>query len=88
VRSARLTVYQRPRNPTERERTILLLLVEGHTQKQAAGHLGLKPRAVTSAIERMRNRYTAPNNEALVALAIRLQWIALQIECEDSKDTT
>jgi DNA-binding CsgD family transcriptional regulator len=80
MKHARLTVHQRPRNPTQRERTILLLLAEGHTQKQAAGHLGLKPRSVTSAIERMRDRYTAPTIAALIALAVHLQWIAVAID--------
>ena len=28
----------------------------------------------------MRERYTAPTNEALVALAIRLQWIEIAID--------
>ena len=80
---ARLIVYQRPRNPTERERTILTLVAEGHTHKQAAGHLGLAHRSVTNALGRMRDRYTTPTNEALIALAVRLQWIAVTIECED-----
>jgi hypothetical protein len=31
----------------------------------------------------MRTRYTAHTNEALIALAIRLQWISLDIECSD-----
>jgi len=79
-RSARLCVYQTPRNPTPRDREILTLIAEGHTQKQAAGHLGLKPRSVTRALEDMRGRYTAPTNEALIALAMRLQWIDLAIE--------
>jgi DNA-binding CsgD family transcriptional regulator len=62
------------------ERTILALVAEGHTHKQAAGHLGLAHRSVTNALGRMRDRYTSPTNEALIALAIRLQWIAVAIE--------
>lgn len=81
MRPARLAVYQSPRNPTPRERRILTLLAEGHTQKQAAGHLGLAPRYVTNSVANMRTRYTAPTNEALVALAVRLQWITLAIDC-------
>ena len=42
MKPARLLVFQAPRNPTERDREILTLLAEGHTHKQAAGHLGLK----------------------------------------------
>jgi len=79
---ARLIVYQRPRNPTERERTILTLVAEGQTHKQAAGLLGLAHRSVTNALGRMRDRYTTPTNEALIALAIRLQWIAVAIEIQ------
>lgn len=86
-RCARLHVYQTPRNPTARDRAILALIAEGHTQKQAAWHLGLKPRSVTNALGHMRNRYTAPTNETLIALAIRLQWISIAIECEDELAT-
>ncbi len=80
---ARLIVYQRPRNPTERERSILTLVAEGHTHKEAAGYLGLAHRSVTNALGRMRERYTAPTNEALIALAVRLQWVSLAIDCAD-----
>jgi len=83
MKPARLLVFQSPRNPTERDREILTLLAEGHTTTQAAGHLGLETRCITSALERMRHRYTTPTNAALIALAIRLQWIALSIECTD-----
>jgi DNA-binding CsgD family transcriptional regulator len=88
MRTARLPIAQRARNPTLRDREILTLLAEGHTQKEAAGILAAKPRTVTSAVERIRARYTAPTLAALVALAIRLEWIALAIECTGPKDTT
>ncbi len=80
MKNARLTVYQRPRNPTERERTILKLLAGGYTQKQAAGYLGLAHRSVNNAMGRMRDRYAAPTNEALIALAIQLQWVGLTVD--------
>src|SRR3954469_7620480 len=80
MKNARLIVYQRPRNPTERERRILALLAGGLTQKQAAGHLGVTPRAITACVEKMRDRYTAPTNEALIALAVRLQWIEIAVD--------
>jgi DNA-binding NarL/FixJ family response regulator len=79
-RPARLVVYQHPRNPTERQRGILTLLAEGLTQKQVAAHFGLKLRCVTSALGNMRARYTTTSNEALIALAIRLQWIEIAID--------
>jgi len=81
MRPARLAVYQSPRNPNPRERRILTLLAEGHTQKEAAQRLGIRSRAVTSSVSLMRTRYAAPTNEALVALAVRLQWITIAIEC-------
>lgn len=81
MRPARLIVYQTPRNPTPRERRILTLLGEGHTQKKAAQCLGLAHHSVTNAVGNMRDRYTAPTNEALTALAVRLQWIAVAIDC-------
>jgi DNA-binding CsgD family transcriptional regulator len=82
TRPARLRVYQQPRNPTHRDRRILTLLAEGYSQKQAANQLRAKPRSITSALARMRDRYTAPSNEALVALAIRLQWIEIAVEIQ------
>ncbi len=80
MKPARLLVFQAPRNPTERDREILTLIAEGHTHKQAAGHLGLAHRSVTNALGRMRDRYTTPTNESLIALATRLQWIELAID--------
>jgi DNA-binding NarL/FixJ family response regulator len=77
---ARLAVYQHPRNPSQRKHGILTLLAEGLTQRQAAAHLGVRPRCVTSALANMRERYTTTTNEALVALAIRLQWIEIAID--------
>ncbi len=84
---AHLTVYQSPRNPTPRERQILTLLVKGLTQKQTAQTLRLAYHSVTNALGEMRARYTAPTNESLIALAVRLQWISLAIDCTESLDT-
>lgn len=78
---ARLTVYQSPRNPTPRERQILTLIAEGRTQKEAAACLRLAHRSLSNALGHMRDRYSAPTNEALIALAVRLQWISLAIDC-------
>lgn len=80
ARPARLRVYHSPRSPSERQRGILALMAEGLTQRQAAAQIGLKPRSVASALANMRERYTTASNEALVALAIRLQWIEIAIE--------
>jgi len=88
MKPARLLVFQAPRNPTERDREILTLLAEGHTQEQTAGHLGLRPRTIARALEEMRHRYTTPTNAALMALATRLQWIAVAIDCTDPQDNT
>jgi hypothetical protein len=35
----------------------------------------------------MRHRYATPTNAALIALAIRLQWIVLTMECTDRQAT-
>ena len=50
-----------------------MLLAEGHTQEQAAGHFGLKHSTMTDALSYMREPYTKPTNEALMALATSLQ---------------
>ena len=84
LRPARLTVYQTPRNPSASERRILTLLAEGRSQRELAQHLGLAYHSVSNALGRMRLRYTAPTNEALIALAVRLQWIAVTIDCTQS----
>ena len=81
MRPARLSIYQSPRNPTPREREILTLIAEGRTQRQTASRLGLAHVSVTNRLGRMRTRYTAPTNEALIALAVRLQWITVAIDC-------
>ncbi len=86
-RPARLVVYQSPRNPTARQRGILTLLAEGLAQKEVAARLGLKLRCVTSALGNMRARYTTTSNEALVALAIRLQWIEIAIDIHQDNPT-
>src|SRR4051794_13267086 len=80
MRPARLPIAQQPRNPTPRDREILTLLAEGHTQKAAAHILQLKPRTIAAAVDRMRDRYTAPTLAALVVLALRLQWIEIAID--------
>ncbi len=81
MRPARLIVYQTRRNPTPRERRILTLLAEGQSQRELARHLGLAHHSVSNALGRMRTRYTTPTNEALIAIAVRLQWIAVSIDC-------
>jgi DNA-binding CsgD family transcriptional regulator len=68
-----------------RESGILTLLAEGLTQKQAAAHLGLHTRTVTNTLGHMRERYRAPTNEALVARAVRLEWISLAISCAEAE---
>jgi len=86
TRRARLPIAQHPRNPSPRDREILTLLAEGHTRKQAAAALHLKPRTITATIQRMCDRYGAANPLALIAAAIRLEWIALEIDV-DTQDT-
>jgi DNA-binding CsgD family transcriptional regulator len=80
VRAARLIVYS---TQATRERRIFALLAEGHTQKQTAGHLGLKLRSISAALGNMRNRYTAPTNESLIAIAVCLEWITIAVDCCD-----
>jgi DNA-binding NarL/FixJ family response regulator len=87
---AHLVVFQHPRNPTEHDRAILELIAAGHSHTSAAAELHTRPRNITQALAKMRARYTAATNEALIAIAVRLQWIALAIDCEviPALDTT
>jgi DNA-binding CsgD family transcriptional regulator len=80
MRPARLSVYQSPRNPTPREREILTLIAEGRTQKQAAARLGLAHHSLSNALGHMRDRYNFTTNEALIAAAVKLDWISLAID--------
>jgi hypothetical protein len=79
-----LTVTQDGRNPTTKERQILQLLAAGNTRAEAAHHAGMKLRAVTALLEGMRDRY-APTLPALMALAVKLQWIEIPIAISDPK---
>ena len=86
MRRTRLTVYQAPRNPSSRERRIVTLLAEGRSRHELARYLDLAYHSVSNALSRMRLRYTAPTNEALVAIAVRLQWISLAIELAATRE--
>jgi len=86
MRRTRLAVYQAPRNPSPRERRIVTLLAEGRSRYELARYLGLAYHSVSNALSRMRLRYTAPTNEALVAIAVRLQWISLAIELAATRE--
>jgi len=80
---AHLIVFQHPRNPTEHDRAILELIAAGHSHTFAAAELHTRTRNVTRALAKMRARYPAPTNESLIAIAVRLGWIALTIDCAD-----
>jgi len=46
-------------------------------------HLDTTPRNITAALHRMRDRYQLPTNEALIAAAVKLEWIPLAIGTTD-----
>ncbi len=66
------------RNPTAQERSILAALASGASRQDAAMLTGLTPRAVAAILERLRDRY-APTLPALIALAVKLEWIPVPI---------
>jgi len=74
-----LTVNQQERNPTERQRVILTLLVEGLSQIQIAEVLSTTPHAIARTLENLRNQF-APTNCSLIALAVRLEWVTFSVE--------
>ena len=83
MRPARLPIHQRPPNPSPEEREILASVAEGWTPQDTARHLATSPRTITAALHRMRDRYNLPTNEALIAAAVKLEWIPLAIDTAD-----
>ena len=52
----------------------------GRRRLDTARHLDTTPRTITVALRRMRDRYNFPTNEALIAAALKLEWIPLAID--------
>ena len=73
-----LTTNQQQRNPSEQERRILAALASGASRQEAAMLTGMTPRAVAATLERLRDRF-APTLPALIALAVKLEWIPVPI---------
>ena len=73
-----LTTNQQQRNPTARERQVLAALASGASRQEAAALTGLTPRAVAAILERLRDRF-APTLPALIAIAVKLEWIPVPI---------
>ena len=73
-----LTTNQQLRNPSQIERRILTSLAAGDSRQDAALHAGLTPRAVAAILERLRDRF-APTLPALIAIAVKLEWIPVPI---------
>ncbi len=73
-----LTTNQQLRNPSQIERRILTSLAAGDSRQDAALHAGLTVRAVTNILEKMRDRF-APTLPALIAIAVKLEWIPVPI---------
>jgi len=76
-------ITRQPTNPTPEEREILASVAEGWTPHDTARHLDTSTRNITAALHRMRDRYNLPTNEALIAAAVKLEWIPLAIDTTD-----
>jgi hypothetical protein len=72
------TITQSTPNPSPVERRILRALARGASQREAARDAGIRPRAAALALAEMRDRY-APTTHALIALAVKLEWIELPV---------
>ncbi len=72
-----LTLNQQQPNPTPIQRRVLTAFAHGATREEAAQNAGLTVKAVSAMLERMRNQY-APTMAALIALAVKLEWVTLQ----------
>ncbi len=81
MRPARLTVHQSPRNQSPRERPDPDATRRRSQPARTVQAFGLAHHSVSNALGRMRLRSTAPTNESFIALAVRLQWIAVSIDC-------
>jgi DNA-binding CsgD family transcriptional regulator len=73
-----LTIDQPTRNPTPQERRILTSLANGSSRAEAALAAGITVRLVTVTLEHLRDRY-APTTCSLIALAVKLEWIAVPV---------
>lgn len=73
-----LTASQHQRNPTEQERRIMTSLAGGASRREAALAAGLSLRQLTAQVEGLRDRF-APTTIALIALAVKLEWVALPV---------
>jgi two-component system response regulator DesR len=67
---------QAPRAPTHREQDVLELVATGLTHHEVAGRLAISNRTVDGHIQRMYGRYEVDSCSALLALALRMGWIA------------
>ena len=57
---------------SEHEKRVLIMLAEGCSQQQIAYQLGVKPRTVTSYVNRLKKHLGAGTREQLVARAVAL----------------
>jgi len=65
----------KPKPLSDRHKQVLQMLSEGHQEKVIAQKMGVPISTVNSLTRYVRVREAAPNNTALVAKAIRNNWI-------------
>jgi DNA-binding NarL/FixJ family response regulator len=63
------------RAPSERERTVIILVAEGLTNDEIGAYLGLSTKTVESHLHRLFDRYGALSRTELVTIAIRQGWL-------------
>lgn len=64
--------------PTPQERRTLTALASDASRREAADQAGVTGKALTATLESLRDRY-APTLPALIALAVKLEWITVPI---------
>jgi hypothetical protein len=57
----------------------MTLLAEGNSYREIAWQLSAKERTIIRQVQELRNRY-ARTNEQLIAIALTLGWIRIEIE--------
>jgi DNA-binding NarL/FixJ family response regulator len=69
-----------PRRPTDREAAIIRLVVDGASNVEIAGDLGITVKTVEGVLRRLFDRYDVRNRTELARLTQRQGWLPTTVE--------